>query len=76
MVPLQLPPAISQLAAALLGGSRYAWIPYLLLWLSLITGGVVGAVCFSKFGLHSLWIAASWGFLLTMLTALLYDKAA
>ncbi|KTE19800.1 hypothetical protein ATE67_14320 [Sphingopyxis sp. H050] len=36
-----------RLADAALGGSRTAWIPYLLLWLALIFGGILGAASYS-----------------------------
>jgi uncharacterized membrane protein YoaK (UPF0700 family) len=49
-----------RLANALLGGPKYAWAPYLLLWMGLIIGGVVGALLFYSLGLQSLWIAALW----------------
>lgn len=46
------------LAAALAGGPRYAWMPYLLLWLGLIGGAISGAAVFPALGLGALWIAA------------------
>jgi len=49
-----------QLANALTGGPRFAWLPYLLLWLGLISGGMTGALLFYIFGLHSLCIAVLW----------------
>ena len=45
---------------ALRGGDRWAWVPYLLLWLALIAGAVTGAASYARFGLGSLWIAAVW----------------
>lgn len=42
----------------LLGTSKWQWIPYLLLWLGLIFGAVLGALSFHYFGLMSLWFAA------------------
>lgn len=52
------------LATALRGGAAALWVPYLLLWLGLILGGVTGAILFHGMGLNSLWIAVSWaGFL-------------
>ncbi|RZF64928.1 DUF1275 domain-containing protein [Sphingomonas populi] len=45
------------LAAALAGGPRFAWVPYLLLWLGLVTGAVAGAAVFPALGLRALWIA-------------------
>lgn len=36
-----------RLADAALGGSRTAWIPYLLLWLALVSGGILGAASYA-----------------------------
>lgn len=48
-----------RLAAALLGGhDRLGWLPYLLLWLGLVGGAVLGAAAYGHFGLHALWLAA------------------
>ena len=44
---------------ALLGGPRWAWAPYLLLWAGLIAGATAGAALYSLFGLDALWLAAS-----------------
>jgi uncharacterized membrane protein YoaK (UPF0700 family) len=47
-----------RLAGALMGGDRNAWQPYLLLWLGLAGGAVVGALDYPYLGLDNLWIAA------------------
>jgi len=47
-----------RLAAALLGGDRLAWAPYLLLWLGLVSGACAGAAIYPYLGLNGLWIAA------------------
>lgn len=47
-----------RLATALLGGDRWAWRPYLLLWLGLIFGATVGAAAYPYCGLGGLWFAA------------------
>ncbi len=47
-----------RLMAALLGGERYAWAPYLLLWLGLVAGVLAGAAVHPLLGLQALWIAA------------------
>lgn len=57
-----------RLANALLGGAKYAWVPYLLLWLGLILGGVTGTLLFHFYGLRSLWIAVLWATCLTVIT--------
>ena len=47
-----------RLADALLGGARWDWLPFLLLWLGLIGGAVAGALLFARFGAQGLWLAA------------------
>ncbi len=48
-----------RLAAALMGGSRTAWLPYLLLWGGLVTGAAAGALAHRFVGLGGLWLAAA-----------------
>ena len=48
-----------RVAAALMGGPRFAWASYGLLWAGLVAGAVAGAASFSRFGLFSLWLAAA-----------------
>lgn len=48
-----------QVAAAIWGGGRLAWIPFILLWLGLIAGAWAGAKVYPIFGLSGLWIAAA-----------------
>lgn len=48
-----------RLAAAILGGDRFAWTPYLLLWLGLAAGAATGAALYPQLGLGALWIAAA-----------------
>ena len=52
---------------ALLGGDRFGWAPYLLLWMGLVLGAAFGALAFSLLGSGALWIAAG---LMTVLSAL------
>ncbi|NBO19441.1 MAG: DUF1275 domain-containing protein, partial [Proteobacteria bacterium] len=59
-----------RLADALLGGPKFAWAPYLLLWLGLILGGVAGTLLFHALGLRSLWVAAAWAASLTFSASL------
>ncbi len=47
------------LTLALSGGPRFAWLPYLLLWLGLVVGAMAGATAFPLLGLHALWIAVA-----------------
>jgi uncharacterized membrane protein YoaK (UPF0700 family) len=36
------------------------WVPYLLLWLGLISGAAVGALMLGIFGYNSLWLPAAY----------------
>lgn len=47
-------------ATLISGGPRLDWVPYLLLWLGLVSGAVVGALMFGIFGLNSLWLPAAY----------------
>ena len=46
-------------ALALIGGERWAWAPYLMLWLGFLAGVAGGALVFGRIGLDALWIAAT-----------------
>lgn len=46
------------LATLLAGGEKFAWTPYLQLWLGLVCGAVAGALLYSRIGIYSLWFAA------------------
>lgn len=59
-----------RLTAAFFGGNRMSWLPYLLLWLGLVTGGLAGALVYPHLGLSGLWIAAGVAFLLAFAAAL------
>ena len=48
-----------RIAAALCGGDRWAWGPYLLLWAGLTTGGALGAVAYMQVGTLALWGAVA-----------------
>jgi uncharacterized membrane protein YoaK (UPF0700 family) len=48
-----------RIAAALTGGDRWAWGPYVLLWAGLTLGGALGAAAYLKFGILALWAAAA-----------------
>ena len=47
-----------RVATAIMGGPRFAWVPFGLLWAGLVAGAVAGATSFNWLGLSSLWIAA------------------
>ncbi len=55
-----------RLAAALLGGDRMAWAPYLLLWSGLVCGALAGAAAWRGLGLSALWAAAAVAVLLAI----------
>lgn len=48
-----------RLAAALTGRDHWSWLPYLLLWLGLLGGAMLGAWAYMRLGLDALWIAAA-----------------
>jgi len=48
-----------RIAAALSGGDRWAWGPFVLLWAGLTLGGALGAVAYLRLGVLALWGAAT-----------------
>ncbi|MGV8930019.1 MAG: YoaK family protein [Brevundimonas sp.] len=48
-----------RIATALHGGSRWDWVPFLLLWIGLAAGGALGAMMFLRLGVTALWVAAA-----------------
>lgn len=48
-----------RIATALHGGARWDWVPFLLLWIGLATGGALGALMFLRLGVTALWAAAA-----------------
>jgi uncharacterized membrane protein YoaK (UPF0700 family) len=48
------------IATLISGGARLEWLPYLLLWMGLVSGAIIGALMFSHFGLKSLWLPAAY----------------
>lgn len=45
-----------RLAGVIMGGPRFAWWPYLTLWLGLVGGAIAGALAWPMIGLAGLWI--------------------
>lgn len=45
------------IAAALMGGPRWNWAPYLILWSSLVGGACLGAFAFIRAGNVAIWMA-------------------
>ncbi len=48
-----------KIAAALLGKPAADCLPFLFLWLGLVSGAVLGSLCYAAMGLGALWIAAA-----------------
>ena len=64
-----------RVADTVVGGRRFAWAPYLFLWLGLVLGAVAGAATYLRFGLGGLWIAAAFALLLMIGAAITNDNA-
>lgn len=47
-----------RIASALAGGPKWDWLPYALLWISLLTGSIAGAFAHHALGVDALWGAA------------------
>jgi uncharacterized membrane protein YoaK (UPF0700 family) len=56
-----------RIAGAFQGNDRLSWIPYLLLWLGLIVGGIAGAFLFVQCEFNALWFPTVWAGLLAAL---------
>jgi uncharacterized membrane protein YoaK (UPF0700 family) len=54
------------LATFISGGARFDWMPYMLLWLGLVTGAACGAMLYGVFGVASLWAPAAYSALLAV----------
>ena len=48
-----------KLTNAFLGGPRLDWLPYLLLWIGLVIGAVLGALAFNALGIGGVWFAVA-----------------
>lgn len=55
-----------RIADTVTGGKRYAWAPYLFLWMGLVLGAVSGAAIYPHLGLGGLWIAVGFTLLLSV----------
>lgn len=64
-----------RIATALCGGSRWEWVPFLLLWSGLAVGGALGAVSFVHWGVLALWLAALTVIVLTIVVRLAERRA-
>ena len=65
-----------RIATALCGGSRWDWLPFLMLWLGLAAGGALGALVFLRLGVLALWPAFAVVALLAVFVALAERRAA
>jgi uncharacterized membrane protein YoaK (UPF0700 family) len=65
-----------KLAGAVQGGDPWAWTHYLLLWLGLVAGAVLGASVYPRLGLNALWIAAATALLLAGGSGAVFKPAA
>jgi uncharacterized membrane protein YoaK (UPF0700 family) len=63
-----------RLADAATGSARFAWVPYLFLWLGLVGGAVAGAATYPHIGLAGLWFAAGFALLLAVAAILINDS--
>ncbi|MDR7101382.1 DUF1275 family protein [Croceicoccus sp. BE223] len=59
-----------RLADMLAGGARMAWLPYLVLWLGLVCGGVIGAALQMRIGGGATWLAAGLAALVAIVVGL------
>ncbi len=58
-----------RIASASMGGPRFAWVAYLVLWLGLVSGAIMGALVYPYLGLGALWFAAMGAALLAVAMA-------
>jgi uncharacterized membrane protein YoaK (UPF0700 family) len=56
-------------AAALKGGARWNWAPYLLLWAALVAGSLCGALAYHWINLTAIWFAAGAALALSAIVA-------
>lgn len=63
-----------RLTEALLGGNRWAWAWYLMLWAGLVTGAAAGTVVYAAIGLTGLWIAVPAAALLTVFAIVIGEE--
>lgn len=64
-----------RITAALLGGDRFAWTWYLLLWVGLVAGAVAGAFSHFRLGLDGLWIAGGFAVCLALMAMRIMRRA-
>lgn len=57
-----------RIAATFFGGDKLGWLPFFMLWSSLIGGAIIGAAVYPYLEIQSLWIASAIAALLSLLT--------
>src|SRR5712672_2689215 len=57
------------IAAALTGGSRWGWLPNLLMWAALVGGAAAGALGYAWINLAAIWFAAAAALVLSAIVA-------
>ena len=62
------------IAGALFGGPRWAWAPYLLLWLGLAGGAILGAAVYRAIGSTALLIASALALILGLMLRSATDR--
>ena len=60
-----------RIAYALLGQDRTAWLPYLLLWIAFVLGGIGGALTYRASAALCLWAAAAFAMVLVVVARVL-----
>lgn len=63
-----------RLTEALLGGNRWAWVWYLMLWSGLVAGAAAGTAVYQWIGLTGLWLAAPAAALATLFAAAIDEE--
>jgi uncharacterized membrane protein YoaK (UPF0700 family) len=57
------------IAAALTGGSRWGWLPNVLMWAALVAGAAAGALGYAWINLAAIWFAAAAALILSAMIA-------
>lgn len=65
-----------RLVGAVMGGDRWGWVPYLILWMSLVVGATVGALSLPRFGAGTIWWATSFAIALAIYSWVIDDISA
>ena len=64
------------IANALAGGAPFLWVPYLLMWLGLFGGALLGALAYHEWRLDALWFAVAASGVLTVAALILRRSTA